>query len=105
MIACDIYTFLWALSYHLSLDYEKALDYILKEYGSMNFYMFHGGTNFGFMNGANEQTENDQLQDGQDYLADVTSYGQCLYFINYSSHFVNRNLANTNVSTLKQHRR
>ena len=21
--------------------------------GSVNFYMFHGGTNFGFMNGAN----------------------------------------------------
>lgn len=38
--------------------------------------MFHGGTNFGFMAGANEQTENDQLKDGQDYKADVTSYGE-----------------------------
>ncbi|XP_067938525.1 beta-galactosidase-1-like protein 2 [Watersipora subatra] len=58
-----------------SLDeFNETLTYILKEYGSVNFYMFHGGTNFGFMNGANEQTENDQLQDGQDYLADVTSY-------------------------------
>lgn len=37
--------------------------------------MFHGGTNFGFMNGANEETENDQLKNGRDYMADVTSYG------------------------------
>ena len=37
--------------------------------------MFHGGTNFAFMNGANEQTENDQLKNGQDYKADTTSYG------------------------------
>ncbi|WP_164511967.1 glycoside hydrolase family 35 protein [Lacticaseibacillus daqingensis] len=35
--------------------------------GSINFYMFHGGTNFGFMNGANDSTE-----DG--YQPQVTSY-------------------------------
>jgi beta-galactosidase len=40
------------------------LDSILKE-GHVNFYMFHGGTNFGFMNGANY---NEKLE------ADVTSY-------------------------------
>lgn len=34
---------------------------------SFNLYMFHGGTNFGFMNGATHQ--------GQ-YQADVTSYGK-----------------------------
>jgi len=48
--------------------------------------MFHGGTNFGFMNGANEQTENDQLKNGLDYLADVTSYGQ-FYMDNISDLF------------------
>ena len=56
-------------------EYTEALTYILEHYGSVNFYMFHGGTNFAFMNGANEQTENDQLKNGQDYKADTTSYG------------------------------
>ena len=30
--------------------------------GSVNFYMFHGGTNFGFMNGANILGYNGQQQ-------------------------------------------
>ncbi|NXG42130.1 GLBL2 protein, partial [Psilopogon haemacephalus] len=38
---------------------------ILKLGASINFYMFHGGTNFGFMNGALQSDE---------YKADVTSY-------------------------------
>ena len=59
-------------------EYTEALTYILEHYGSVNFYMFHGGTNFAFMNGANEQTENDQLKNGQDYKADTTSYGICI---------------------------
>lgn len=42
----------------------KDLEAILSN-GSVNFYMFHGGTNFGFMNGANYY---DRL------LPDVTSY-------------------------------
>lgn len=42
----------------------EELDKILKE-GHVNFYMFHGGTNFGFMNGANYY---EKLE------ADVTSY-------------------------------
>ena len=36
---------------------------------SLNFYLFHGGTNFGFLNGANHT-------DGQ-YLPTVTSYDYC----------------------------
>lgn len=36
---------------------------------SLNFYLFHGGTNFGFLNGANHT-------DGQ-YLPIVTSYDYC----------------------------
>ncbi|WP_262316629.1 glycoside hydrolase family 35 protein [Lacticaseibacillus parakribbianus] len=35
--------------------------------GSINFYMFHGGTNFGFTNGANETA-------GEGYQPQVTSY-------------------------------
>uniref|UniRef100_A0A8B9Z6I3 Beta-galactosidase n=1 Tax=Buteo japonicus TaxID=224669 RepID=A0A8B9Z6I3_9AVES len=42
---------------------------ILKLGASINLYMFHGGTNFGFMNGALEADE---------YKSDVTSYGQPL---------------------------
>ncbi|CAB3986419.1 beta-galactosidase-1 2, partial [Paramuricea clavata] len=39
---------------------------ILKSGASINFYMFHGGTNFGFMNGANH--------DESGYLPTITSY-------------------------------
>jgi beta-galactosidase len=46
-----------------SLD---TLDDILAAGASVNFYMFHGGTNFGFMNGANCYPT--------PYQADVTSY-------------------------------
>ena len=42
------------------------LDEILTMGASVNFYMFHGGTNFGFMNGANI--------DPSPYQANVTSY-------------------------------
>ncbi|WP_105617381.1 glycoside hydrolase family 35 protein [Vallitalea okinawensis] len=39
-------------------DVEKTLRDMLNQGASVNFYMFHGGTNFGFLNGANEDTEN-----------------------------------------------
>lgn len=42
------------------------LKFILEEHASVNLYMFHGGTNFGFMAGANFFSQ---------YQADVTSYG------------------------------
>ena len=37
-------------------DVAKVLDEILSLGASVNFYMFHGGTNFGFYNGANGHT-------------------------------------------------
>lgn len=43
-----------------------SLETMLKMGASVSFYMWHGGTNFGFMNGAN-------LEDGK-YQPDVTSY-------------------------------
>ncbi|MGN7355857.1 glycoside hydrolase family 35 protein [Paenibacillus sp. SAF-054] len=46
-------------------DVAEALDEMLREGGSVNFYMFHGGTNFGFYNGANHI---------QRYEPTVTSY-------------------------------
>ncbi|KAH3705218.1 hypothetical protein DPMN_080285, partial [Dreissena polymorpha] len=56
------------LSPHSGLDVEEYARYlreILKSGASLNFYMFHGGTNFGFMNGANKDSF---------YSPDVTSY-------------------------------
>ncbi|MEC0238987.1 beta-galactosidase [Paenibacillus dokdonensis] len=46
-------------------DVAEALDEMLREGASVNFYMFHGGTNFGFYNGANHI---------QRYEPTVTSY-------------------------------
>lgn len=46
-------------------DTAKALEEMLQEGASVNFYMFHGGTNFGFYNGANH---------GQQFEPTVTSY-------------------------------
>ncbi|KAI9079217.1 hypothetical protein K1719_038822 [Acacia pycnantha] len=45
-----------------------ALEKILQTNGSAVLYMAHGGTNFGFYNGANTG------QDEADYKADITSY-------------------------------
>jgi hypothetical protein len=45
---------------------------ILKMGGSFNLYMFHGGTNFGFMSGANTGGNGE-------YQPDVTSYGNTLH--------------------------
>jgi beta-galactosidase len=44
----------------------KELEWILKQGFSVNLYMFHGGTSFGWMSGANI--------DGRKYDPDVTSY-------------------------------
>jgi beta-galactosidase len=54
---------------HASTDAAKQaanLDWILKQGYSVSLYMFHGGTSFGWMNGANSS--------GKDYQPDVTSY-------------------------------
>lgn len=45
----------WGENHHTRTaeDAAKSLDEILSMGGSVNSYMFHGGTNFGFLNGAN----------------------------------------------------
>lgn len=48
-------------------DMASVVMEILQKGLSINLYMFHGGTNFGFMNGALEM---------HSYKADVTSYGK-----------------------------
>ncbi len=57
----------WGSGIHSTADAQanaKDLDEILRR-GSVNIYMFHGGTNFGFMNGSNYYEE---------LTPDVTSY-------------------------------
>ncbi|WP_053376415.1 glycoside hydrolase family 35 protein [Paenibacillus sp. FJAT-27812] len=48
-------------------DVAYVLDEMLSLHASVNFYMFHGGTNFGFYNGANGHTK-------ESYEPTVTSY-------------------------------
>jgi beta-galactosidase len=48
-----------------ALQQEKELDWILGQAYSINLYMFHGGTSFGFMNGANFD---------RSYMPQTTSY-------------------------------
>lgn len=51
-------------------DYEQNLKIILQNKASLNIYVFHGGTNFGFCNGANQGFPNPQTP----YSPTITSY-------------------------------
>ena len=57
------------------VDYEEVLRWILDNGGSFNAYMFHGGTTFGFMAGANEGLAAANEENTNPYQSDVTSYG------------------------------
>jgi len=50
-------------------EFSYTLERIFTRNSSVNFYMFIGGTSFGFMNGAN------QLPVFPFYAADISSYG------------------------------
>lgn len=49
----------WGEEHHTrsSESVVETLDEMLQQNGSVNFYMAHGGTNFGFYNGANHNEE------------------------------------------------
>ena len=64
MFECCIFCFILRC---VMTEYERTVSYILSSGASINFYMFHGGTNFGFMAGANHFKH---------YKPDVTSYGE-----------------------------
>ncbi|KAJ8920357.1 hypothetical protein NQ315_005221 [Exocentrus adspersus] len=49
------------------IDFKNVYERILKYPASVNLYMFHGGTSFGFLNGAN-------IDDNELYQPDITSY-------------------------------
>ncbi|KAH0516514.1 Beta-galactosidase-1-like protein 2 [Microtus ochrogaster] len=59
----------WGGSHNIldSSEVLQTVSAIIKAGSSINLYMFHGGTNFGFINGA---------MHFNDYKADVTSYGK-----------------------------
>ena len=54
-------------------DFRDILGNIFAANGSVNFYMFHGGTNFGYMNGANILGAFG-VESAPGYVPDVTSY-------------------------------
>jgi beta-galactosidase len=58
----------WGEQHHVTdtAQQAKEIDWILSQGYSINIYMFHGGTSFGFMSGAN--------WDHKNYEPDVTSY-------------------------------
>ncbi|WP_271492224.1 glycoside hydrolase family 35 protein [Enterococcus sp. 5H] len=56
-------------------DSVHSLKQILQR-GSVNFYMFHGGTNFGFMNGSNYYEKLLPDTTSYDYDAPVNEYGE-----------------------------
>ena len=60
----------WFEEHHVRSAEEIVSDFegFFRAGASFNFYMFHGGTNFGFMNGANY---------GEKYEPTVTSYDYC----------------------------
>lgn len=63
----------WGEKHHTrsAQDFGNVLEDILTSNSSVNFYMFHGGTNWGFFNGANIK---DLSTDNSAYQPDITSY-------------------------------
>lgn len=63
----------WGKEHHTRPSHEvvEVLEDMIKHQAHINFYMFHGGTNFGFYNGANYYDN-----DGG-YLPTATSYDYC----------------------------
>lgn len=63
----------WSEEHHTrsNTEFQKVLEQILDYPASVNMYMFHGGTNWGFLNGANVQGT---ASDNEGYQPDTTSY-------------------------------
>ena len=69
-------------------EFERVLRWILSEGASVNFYMFHGGTNFGFLAGANDRLNPTNESYIIDYSPVVTSYGSSLIALCVISHLM-----------------
>jgi beta-galactosidase len=68
----------WMEPHHTRPAREVAeeLEELLKTGASVNFYMFHGGTNFGFMNGANHIRRYEPTVTSYDYDAPLSEWGE-----------------------------
>ncbi|KAJ5371302.1 uncharacterized protein N7496_007394 [Penicillium cataractarum] len=55
---------------------QSDLDWILKQNGSFNIYMFHGGTNWGFQNGADWSDSLEPIITSYDYGAPLDESGR-----------------------------
>lgn len=68
----------WEEKHHLrdAEDAAKVFEEMLELGGSVNFYMFHGGTNFDFYNGANFSDKYEPTITSYDYDALLTEDGQ-----------------------------
>ncbi len=67
----------WGVPHHTrdADDAADALDQMLQAGASVNFYMFHGGTSFGFMNGANYNEGLAPTVNSYDYDAAISESG------------------------------
>lgn len=67
----------WMEDHHVrdGADVAKVLDEMLAQGSSINMYMFHGGTNFGFYNGANHIVTYEPTTTSYDYDAPLTEWG------------------------------
>lgn len=67
----------WMEPHHVrdGSDVAEVLDEMLAAGASVNFYMFHGGTNFGFYNGANHIKTYEPTVTSYDYDAPLTEWG------------------------------
>ncbi|MFD2333470.1 beta-galactosidase family protein [Cohnella sp. GCM10020058] len=68
----------WGDEHHVRgfADVVDVLDRILAAGASVNFYMFHGGTNFGFYNGANHIEHYEPTVTSYDYNALLSESGE-----------------------------
>lgn len=67
----------WLTPHHVREgdDVADVLDRMLGAGASVNFYMFHGGTNFGFYNGANYDKQYEATVTSYDYDAPLSEWG------------------------------
>lgn len=67
----------WMEDHHVrdAADVAGVLDEMLASGASINMYMFHGGTNFGFYNGANHIAAYEPTTTSYDYDAPLTEWG------------------------------
>ncbi|RAR44195.1 glycoside hydrolase family 35 protein [Paenibacillus sp. MDMC362] len=67
----------WMEDHHVrdAADVAGVLDEMLEKGSSINMYMFHGGTNFGFYSGANHIQAYEPTTTSYDYDAPLTEWG------------------------------